>query len=89
MINVLFFASLREKLNCESVSLSLGRTDELATDISTVADVKARLIELHPDWQVHFRNSALLNAVNQQMADNSCRISDGDEVAFFPPVTGG
>lgn len=81
MINVLFFASLREQLNCEKLSLT--------EDLKTVAEVKEKLIALHPDWQVHFNNSALLNAVNQEMASDSTKVSDGDDVAFFPPVTGG
>lgn len=81
MINVLFFARLREQLNCEKLSL--------IDDLKTVAEVKEKLIALHPDWQVYFNNSAVLNAVNQEMVSDSAKVSDGDDVAFFPPVTGG
>ncbi|WP_448245657.1 molybdopterin converting factor subunit 1 [Thalassotalea agariperforans] len=83
MIKVLFFARLREQLNCEQLDL------ELANDSLTIADVKQQLVTLHPDWQSYLQDNALLNAVNQQMADNNTSISSGDEVAFFPPVTGG
>ena len=83
MINVLFFARLREQLNCEQLEL------ELNNKLLTITDIKNKLIELHPDWQAHFNNAALLVAVNQQISDNDTLIKNGDEVAFFPPVTGG
>lgn len=83
MIKVLFFARLREQLNCEQLEL------ELTDDRLTIADVKQQLVTLHPDWQSYLQDNAILNAVNQQMANDNTSISNGDEVAFFPPVTGG
>jgi molybdopterin synthase sulfur carrier subunit len=82
MINVLFFARLREQLGCNKITLSL------ANDVLTVSDVKQAIIEQYPAWQPFFDNS-LLAAVNQHMASVDTTIKQGDEVAFFPPVTGG
>lgn len=82
MINIRFFASLREALDCESISLP-------AKNISKVSEVKAQLIAQHPKWETHLAHDSILNAVNHQMVDGEYVVKQGDEVAFFPPVTGG
>ncbi len=75
-IHVKYFASLRE---------TIGRSDDEVsfTNISTVEDV----------WQQATQNlqrpDHLLVAVNQEYAHFDKKVSDEDEVAFFPPVTGG
>ena len=75
-IKVKFFASLREYV---------GQADVEITDksIQTVADV----------WNKVTDDMALpentLMAVNMDYVEISHQVSDGDEVAFFPPVTGG
>ncbi len=83
MIRVLFFASLREELGEEAVSLE-------ASGIRTVLDLVDRLGASHGE---SFRNGLLrdnvLVAVNQALTDIQARVADNDEVAFFPPVTGG
>jgi len=82
MIKVVFFAALREQLQCSELSLS---SDGLAT----VADVKAQLASKDDKWQKLFANNALLSAVNHDMVNSEQVIKSGDEIAFFPPVTGG
>ena len=83
-IAVLYFASLREQLGCEREDLPL--TDELLT----VADLRKHLAERKGSWQAVFGGSTnILSAVNQQMSKDETSIRAGDEVAFFPPVTGG
>lgn len=82
MIKVVFFAALREQLGCNEVSLD-------SNDISTVADVKQQLSTRGELWQQVLNNGALLSAVNHDMVDGSHKVTSGDEVAFFPPVTGG
>jgi molybdopterin synthase sulfur carrier subunit len=75
-IRVRYFASLREKM---------GRIDDtlVAEDIATVADV----------WRVVSGAQPLpeqvLCAVNMEYGGAQTTVKDGDEVAFFPPVTGG
>jgi len=84
MIKVLFFARLREQLDTEA--LELEATAGL-TDIAAIIDLlKGRggvWAELFNDDQT------VLAALNQEVAGPETAIGDGDEVAFFPPVTGG
>ena len=82
MIKVVFFAALREQLNCSELSLSCD-------NLTTVADLKNHLASKDENWQQVFANSALLSAVNHDMVSSEQAIKAGDEVAFFPPVTGG
>lgn len=83
MIRVLYFASLREQLGTGA--------EELAIDDSrTVADILARLRTRGGSWAEALGGShKVLSAVNQEMARPDSPVRDGDEVAFFPPVTGG
>lgn len=81
MIQVVFFASVREQLG----------VDQLRWE-TTVSDVASLLNELKAQgepWQTALSQSGLLVAVNQEMSALDAQITDGDEVAFFPPVTGG
>ncbi|MDP7593087.1 MAG: molybdopterin converting factor subunit 1 [Litorilituus sp.] len=82
MINVVFFAALREQLDCSELLIN----DD---NLKTVADLKTHLANKNDQWQHVFANSALLTAVNHDMVNNDHSIKSGDEVAFFPPVTGG
>jgi molybdopterin synthase sulfur carrier subunit len=83
MIRVLYFASLREQVGTGA--------EELAIDDSrTVADILARLRARGSPWSEALGPSQkVLSAVNQEMARPASPVRDGDEVAFFPPVTGG
>lgn len=82
MIKVVFFAALREQLDCSELTLS-------SENITTVADLKQQLASKNDQWQALFGNTSLLSAVNHDMVDSEQLIKSGDEVAFFPPVTGG
>lgn len=83
MIRVVFFASIREALGKDQVEI-----DE--EGLGTVQDLIARLGDQEGDsWQDVLAGENLLVAVNQTMVDLHQPISAGDEVAFFPPVTGG
>lgn len=82
MIKVVFFAALREQLNCGELTIS-------SENIATVADLKLQLASKNEQWQTLFGNTSLLSAVNHDMVDDEQPIKPGDEVAFFPPVTGG
>lgn len=82
MVKVLFFARLREQLATESLEV------ELTADM-TVEIIRQHLAQKSPLWQKTLNADNLLVAVNQQITDWSHSINDGDEVAFFPPVTGG
>jgi molybdopterin converting factor subunit 1 len=79
-IKVLFFARLREKMGFSEVDFALSQS-------VTVAELQILLGEQYP----HFSNlpQPILVAVNQEFAQPEQQVSIGDEVAFFPPVTGG
>ena len=84
MVTVLYFASLREMLDCSREVVQLGR------DTATVGSVVESLRARGGGWSEAFapgRNWRV--AVNQEMASLASPVSPGDEIAFFPPVTGG
>ncbi len=74
-IRVLYFANLRERL---------GKSREVveAEGIQCAADVWRRVSAFPPSANV-------LIAINQEYASMDSPVRAGDEVAFFPPVTGG
>jgi len=74
-INVLVFASLSEQLGLSETKLD-------AASITTAQDVWQALTSQQAD-------DAVRVAINQEYADFSSAVKSGDEVAFFPPVTGG
>ena len=82
MIKVLFFASLKETLACEGLEV----TD---TSINTVAQLRQFLASKGDLWASVIGASNTLVAVNQAMSGDDKVLNIGDEVAFFPPVTGG
>ena len=83
-VRVLFFASLREQLG------QPGEELELPASVSTVAGLRDHLRARGGTWASVFApNRAVRAAVNQDMAQPAAAIKAGDEVAFFPPVTGG
>jgi sulfur-carrier protein len=75
-INVQFFASLREQLGKQQLSLAYDKTVDVATIWSQASDG-----EDMPD--------NTLCAINMEYVKLDAIVQDGDEVAFFPPVTGG
>lgn len=82
-MKVLFFASLRERLQCDQEEW----TD--TTGITSPQDIINRLIERGAPWDTALQNGKLLVSINQEMAHLDSEIKAGDEIAFFPPVTGG
>lgn len=82
MIRVLFFAQLREQLGCEQLALAVPES-------TSISQLRELLVEQYPQWAAFLGSDKLLFAVNQTMSKATQLINDGDEVAFFPPVTGG
>ncbi|MBQ0796349.1 molybdopterin converting factor subunit 1 [Zhongshania sp.] len=83
MIKILFFAKYRELLGLGQMTVELHST-------TTVADLKSRLVKEGGDhWAQALLADNTLCAVNQTIAHDGDAIADGDEVAFYPPVTGG
>ena len=84
MVTLLYFASLRESLGCSREQLPLPSGN------ATVASLVEQLRSRDSLWTEAFAPGKTWRvAVNQQMADLATPVKPGDEVAFFPPVTGG
>ena len=81
-MNILFFGSLHEQLGMAELALP-------NSNASTVGELRQELQQSHPDWQIPLSDNNVLFAVNKTMADETSPIASGDEIAFFPPVTGG
>jgi molybdopterin synthase sulfur carrier subunit len=83
-VRVLYFASVREKLGTDAEEL------ELPAEVSTIAGLRTHLRARGGAWADALAESRLLRtALNQDMAQPAAPIKSGDEIAFFPPVTGG
>ena len=81
---VLYFASIREKLGRDAEEL------DLPAGVATIAGLRSHLRARGGAWADALAEGKLLRAaVNQDMAQPTAAIKAGDEVAFFPPVTGG
>jgi len=81
MVKILFFARLRQQLGMGEITLE---------DFSgSLNELRKTLCEQHPDWGPHLQRDDIRVAVNQELAQIGALVKAGDEVAFFPPVTGG
>ncbi|MCP3868040.1 MAG: molybdopterin converting factor subunit 1 [Gammaproteobacteria bacterium] len=84
MIKILYFARLREQLGAESEELAPG------AQTRNIEAVIKLLRSRGGEWAQAFSGEhPVLMALNQEVVGPDSEIEDGDEVAFFPPVTGG
>ncbi|UGA53863.1 molybdopterin synthase sulfur carrier subunit [Vibrio sp. VB16] len=81
MIKVLFFAQTRELLDLDGL--------DIESNYTTAEELRAYLCEKGDKWSLALAPGKLLVAINQTISPLDSMIKDGDEVAFFPPVTGG
>lgn len=83
-MQILYFAWVREKIG------RAGEEMSLPSGVSDVAGLMRHLGTLSPGHAAAFANpTAIRAAINQDFASPGDAVADGDEVAFFPPVTGG
>ena len=84
-VKILFFAGLREAIGQSS------ETIDLATGVSSISvgAVRDLLAARGEAWNALVTTKNLRYAVNQAMVSADAAVVEGDEVAFFPPVTGG
>ena len=81
-IHVRLFASIRETVGMASLAVDAHP--------ATVAALRDELVARGPVWSDALgRHRPVRASVNQVMVDEGAPLSPGDEVAFFPPVTGG
>ncbi len=84
MVTVVYFARLREALGQASEQIALPAC------VRDLAALRDWLRRRGGAWAEELADGRLVRAaVNQDMAQGDTLINDGDEVAFFPPVTGG
>lgn len=82
MIQIQYFARYREALGLDSEQL------EWDASLRTLEDLRARLAARDVEWGV-LAEQNLMCARNQELCSLDEPLVDGDEVAFFPTVTGG
>jgi molybdopterin synthase sulfur carrier subunit len=86
MLKILFFGQLKEVLNTEFLDIEFVYSSE---QINSVAKLRSILQAKGELWNEYLAYGKALVAVNQEMTSDDAVISDADEIAFFPPVTGG
>jgi molybdopterin synthase sulfur carrier subunit len=83
-LTILYFAWLRERVGVSEETISPPES------VATVADLVIWLANLDQRHAAAFKDRKSVRcAVNHEFADTSTVLRPGDEVAFFPPVTGG
>ena len=83
MVTLLYFASLREAVGISREQLPMPGS-------ATVSSLVEALRQRSVPWTEAFAPGKTWRvAVNQQMANLATPVRPGDEIAFFPPVTGG
>jgi molybdopterin converting factor small subunit len=82
-LRVKSFAILREIIGKEQITLQLPRKEEG----TSVADLRIRILELYPE--ISAQRIPFGIAVNAKMVDDKSVITDFDEIALLPPVSGG
>ncbi|QEH45610.1 molybdopterin synthase sulfur carrier subunit [Aggregatibacter actinomycetemcomitans] len=81
MLRVLFFAQTRELIGLDLI--------EVEGDFTTAEEVRQYLAEKGDKWALALQSDKLLVAINQTLLPPESAVKNGDEIAFFPPVTGG
>jgi molybdopterin synthase catalytic subunit len=79
-VNVLLFATLKDGAGTNRLSVTVG-------DPATVRDVRAALTQRFPAIERNLK--AAIASVNREYAQDGDAVGEGDEIAFFPPVSGG
>jgi len=82
MLRVRFFGALRERLGCTELAVEVA----LAPDLDTLLQ---HLSARSPQWQQALLQPGMMRAVNKTLVHDNTALNENDEVAFFPPVTGG
>ena len=86
MLKVLFFGQLKEVIKTECLNIEIIQNGK---HLNTVAKLRSILQAKDNTWEEYLAYGKALVAVNQEMTSDDTVLCDADEVAFFPPVTGG
>ena len=81
-MKVKYFAWIKDITNLEE--------EEINSDvISNLDELKIFILEKYPDLNKHMKKEILRFAINQEYVIKNINLSDNDEIAIFPPVSGG
>lgn len=83
MITIKFFSLIREAVAIDGLELAWS------SELATVASVKEALSSRGDNWAEALSHPNLVQAVNHRVVFEDNPVEDGDELAFFPPMTGG
>jgi molybdopterin synthase sulfur carrier subunit len=86
MLKILFFGQLKEVIKTECLEIDIIQNGK---QLNTVAKLRSLLQEKGEAWNEYLAYGKALVAVNQELTSDDTVINDADEIAFFPPVTGG
>ena len=84
MADILYFAGLAETLGLKTEAMELPETCKTVVDLVTLLRSRGE-----PFAGAFDGETRLLVAINQEMSEPGTAIANTDEIAFFPPVTGG
>ncbi len=84
MLTIVFFARVKEELGCDQLEVEWDKS------LGTPGAVKAHLCSRGDGrWREVLSEDNIICALNHSVAGDDAQVKDGDEIAFFPPVTGG
>lgn len=81
-MKIKYFAWIKDITNLEEEEINLNEAKNLD-------ELKTYIIEKYPDLKKHMIKEVLRFAINQEYAVNNTTLNEEDEIAIFPPVSGG
>tara|TARA_Y100001970_G_scaffold134956_1_gene166122 strand:- start:316 stop:561 length:246 start_codon:yes stop_codon:yes gene_type:complete len=81
-MKIKYFAWIKNITNLEEEEINSSR-------IKNLDELKIFIIEKYPDLNKHMNKEILRFAINQEYVIKNINLSDNDEIAIFPPVSGG
>jgi molybdopterin converting factor subunit 1 len=83
-VKVLFFATLKDIAGIKKATITIASDDATS---ATLDEVRQAILDTYPQLEANLASA--LAAVNEEFAFDGQTVQDGDQVAFFPPVSGG